>query len=262
MRKDEEVRGCDFHCHIDLNSNPVAVMDRCSRERVFVLAVTTTPKAWEQNYEWATKNSFIRAATGLHPELVGERYSEIDLLEKQISKSRFVGEVGLDRSKNNTKSYDKQKIVFGRILDTSQKLGGRLLTIHSRSAGRDVVQMIEEHTDSRHVLCVLHWFSGSLAEARKAVDADCYFSINRNMLGHDRGRNLVKNLPTDRLLTETDSPFTMIGNRKSLPWDVIETTETLAEVCGIKPEEMAQTVLANARRVLSFTCTEIPSFVS
>jgi Tat protein secretion system quality control protein TatD with DNase activity len=54
----------------------------------------------------------------------------------------------------------------------------------------------------------------------------------------------------------------MIGNRKSLPWDVIETTATLAEVCGIKPEEMAQTVLANARRVLSFTGTEIPSFVS
>ena len=156
----EEVRGFDFHCHIDLQSNPVAVIGRCSQERVFVLAVTTTPKAWDQNCIWASKSSYIQTATGLHPELVGERSSEIDLLEQQISQSRFVGEVGLDRNRDNTNSYDKQKEVFARILDTSQKLGGRLLTIHSRSATRDVLQMIKEHTDASHVLCVLHWFSG------------------------------------------------------------------------------------------------------
>ena len=104
-------------------------------------------------------------------------------------------------------------------------------------------------------------FQVSLAEARRAIDANCYFSINRTMLGHDRGRSLIKSLPTDRLLTETDSPFTMIGNCKSFPWDVIETTQLLAEVCGIPPDEMALTVHANAHRVLSFTGIEISSLI-
>jgi len=197
-------------------------------------------------------------AAGLHPELVNERYAEADLLEQQIHESRFVGEVGLDGSPSILKSYDQQKEIFGRILDTAQKRGGRVLSIHSRRAVRDVVTMIEGRTDPERVLCILHWFSGSVAEARRAATAGCYFSINQAMLDNDRGRKLVKYLPINRMLTETDSPFSMIGNSRSMPWDVITTVEHLSEIHGVSSTEMKISIFANARQVLHFAGVEMP----
>ena len=98
-------RGADFHCHMDLNANPAALFKKCASERIVAVAVTTTPKAWKQNLEWAAGNPFVLVAAGLHPELIGDRYSELPLLEECIAESRFVGEVGLDGSRQHRASY-------------------------------------------------------------------------------------------------------------------------------------------------------------
>ncbi len=258
MSEKGPIRGFDFHCHVDLHPDPATVIDRCAREGIVAFAVTTTPKAWPQNCEWAKRNGYVHAAAGLHPELVGERYAEAELLEQQIKESRFVGEVGLDGSPQYRKSYSKQQEVLRRVLNATQELGGRVVTIHSRRAARDVIAMIEQYTEPQRVLCILHWFSGSLAEARKAAAAGCYFSVNHAMLGHNHGRKLVQSLPVDRLLTETDSPFTTIGGHKSMPWDVIATAAKLAEVYGVSPTSMNLTLLENAQQVFHFIGSELP----
>ena len=201
-----------------------------------------------QNCNWALRSGYVKAAPGLHPELVGERYSEVDLLVQQISDSQFVGEVGLDGSPPHQKSYSKQQEIFGRVLGAAQDLGGRVLTIHSRRAVHDVIAMIKECTNEERVLCILHWFSGSVSDARRAAAAGCYFSINSAMLGHERGRALVESLPVDRLLTETDAPFTAFDDRQSLPWDVIAMAAQLAEVRGVSSTQINMTLLANARQ--------------
>jgi TatD DNase family protein len=252
------IQGFDFHCHIDLHADPVSVMEECKQQRVVVVAVTTTPKAWPQNREWARGNDYIYSASGLHPELVGERYAEVGLLERQIRECQFVGEVGLDGSAQHRKSFEKQREVFRRVLDKAQEMGGRVLTIHSRRAARDVIEEIESRTDSQRVLCILHWFSGSVTDARRAVSAGCYFSVNRTMLANERGRSLVESLPSERLLTETDSPFTAVGSRKSMPWDVLTTTVQLADVRGTGSDEMAATMIENGERVLGFVGSELP----
>lgn len=255
---EETIHGFDFHCHVDLHTDPVAVIDRCASEKIFVLAVTTTPKAWPQNCTWARRNNYVYVAAGLHPELVNERYAEIDLLERQINQSRFVGEVGLDGSQRHRNSYERQTDVFTRVLKVSQKAGGRVLTIHSRSSARDVITMIEKHTAPERVLCILHWFSGSLTDANRAIAAGCYFSINSTMLGYESGRKLVRNLPIDRLLTETDSPFTRTGKHQSVPWDVTTTTTLLAEICGMSATLVKSKLFANAQQVLHFAALELP----
>ena len=252
MSEKNSIRGFDFHCHVDLHPDPVALIELCAREGIFVLAVTTTPKAWPQNRIWASRSSFICAAVGLHPELVAERYQEMDLLEQQISESPFVGEVGLDGSRKHKKSYSQQRDVFIRVLDAAQKLKGRVLSIHSRQASRDVVTLIEERTTSDCVLSILHWFSGSISEVQRAVALGCYFSISHTMLSHNRGREIAKSLPLNRLLTETDSPFTSVGERRSLPTDVIETSTLLAKTHDISVTQMNVILMENAQRVLSF----------
>ncbi len=203
----ELVNGFDFHCHIDLHPDPVALIADCERQRVAVIAVTTTPRAWPQNNEWMHGKSYVYPAIGLHPELVAARYSEVELLEEGIKNCRLVGEIGLDGSPQHQASLEQQRDVLARALTACTEHGGRIATIHSRRAARDTIALIETHVDPARVICILHWFSGSTAEAHRAIDAGCYFSVNASMLDTQGGRNLVRAIPADRLLTETDAPF-------------------------------------------------------
>lgn len=87
----------DFHCHLDLYPGQVAAVRDAEAAGVFTLAVTTTPRAWPRNHELAQQTKYVRAALGLHPQLVAERESEIELWERHLAETRYVGEVGLAR---------------------------------------------------------------------------------------------------------------------------------------------------------------------
>ncbi len=258
MTKGKQVRGVDFHCHIDLHRKPLEVISRCAEEQVVTVAVTTTPKAWPQNHAWTKDSRYVHAAVGLHPELVGDRGAEIEMLERRIARLRLVGEVGLDGSRWHRHSYEKQLDVFSRTLDAAQHHRGRVLSIHSRQAERDVIRLVKERTDPSDVLCILHWFSGSMASVHQAIEAGCYFSVNPAMLRNDGGRALVRELAPDRLLTETDAPFSKntVG-RQAVPWDVLDAAPLIAMVTGRAIIEVVDQIAANARRVFRFAGVEL-----
>jgi len=252
MNVPKQVRGVDFHCHVDLYPNPTEMIAACDSARIVTLAVTTTPRAWFQNQRWTKLSRYVIPALGLHPELVSKRHREITLLEEHIEMSRFVGEVGLDGRPQFRKSWQLQAEVFVRALSAAERYGGRVVSIHSRRAAGEVVRCIERNTTSENVLAILHWFSGSVTVGCKATELGCYFSINHQTLESERGLNLVKSLPEDRLLTETDGPLTFMGNRKSEPQDVTVTTERLADARGLSVATMRDVLTENARRVLRF----------
>lgn len=252
MNKATTARGFDFHCHLDLYPDPERMIGSCERNRIVTLSVTTTPKAWPQNRKWTTQSTYVHTAVGLHPEVVGERYTELPLLEEYMKESRLVGEIGLDGSPQHRKSWNNQITVFARALAAAEHLGGRVVSIHSRRAANEVVRALEEHVSPARVLPILHWFSGSPSVARKAVELGCYFSVNHHMLEHDAGIALLRALPTERLLTETDGPFTLSGDRKSEPLDVLVTANRLAAALSMRADGMARLLKANAHRVLAF----------
>jgi TatD DNase family protein len=248
----ETIRGFDFHCHVDLFPDPVATIAACESSQILTLAVTTTPKAWTQNRDWTDGKRYVHSAVGLHPELVAQRQGEAALLERLMADTPFVGEVGLDGSPPHRASLAAQRTVFTRVLKQAQHLGGSVLSIHSRGAAKEVVECLIANCSPERVLPILHWFSDSAAIAQQAVRAGCYFSVNHRMLESASGRALVRALPTDRLLTETDAPFTMVGNRKTEPGDVVETVSKLAAALSMPSDDMSTHVRANATRVLGF----------
>ncbi len=252
MTTPTQIRGCDFHCHVDLLPDPTAAIASCERERIVTLAVTTTPRAWTQNRKWTVGCRYVYAAVGLHPELAGERHAEVGLLEKLIADTPFVGEVGLDGSTQHRKTLPAQRDVFVRALATAQSVGGRVVSIHSRRAAKDVLNCLSKHTTPSRVLPILHWFSDSASLARSAVLQGCYFSVNHRMLATEAGRAIVLSLPTERLLTETDAPFTQVDGRTSEPRDVIATAEALAAVRGVAVDAMCLALRENANRVFAF----------
>lgn len=241
----------DFHCHLDLYPDHAAAVAECDRAGVFTLTVTTTPKAWPRNYQLASATRYVRAALGIHPQLVAERANELPLWEEFLPQARYVGEVGLDAGPRFHQSIGLQKQVFERILRACSRSGGKILTVHSVRAVKPVLDMIEAYLPASQGRVVMHWFTGSQADARRAVDLGCYFSINAEMLAKERHRALVAELPLERLLTETDGPFTRTVGRPTRPVDVAAAVEGLAAVRSVDPASMAVTIRSNLKRLVS-----------
>jgi TatD DNase family protein len=241
----------DFHCHLDLYPDHATTVAECEKDGVFTLAVTTTPRAWPRNYELTSGLRRVRAALGLHPQLVEERASEIAIFEKYLSQARYVGEVGLDAGPRFYKSLDLQKQVFERVLRACAQQGGKILTVHSVRAAKAVLDMVEVHLPSASRRVVLHWFTGSQAEARRAVELGCYFSVNTEMLRNERHRAMVAALPLNRLLTETDGPFTQHEGRTARPRDVYAVVETLARLRNTSTTHVVAAIRSNLRVLVS-----------
>lgn len=241
----------DLHCHLDLYPDHEARIAECDRDRVATLAVTTTPKAWRRNVELASGSSHVRVALGLHPQVVAERKSEIALWEQLLPEATYVGEVGLDAGPRFYRSFDDQKAVFTRVLRACAEAGGKILTVHSVRAVGQVLDHLDQNLPPDRGRVVLHWFTGSKSEARRAVEYGCYFSVNAQMLGLARHREIVASLPMDRLLTETDGPFTQVDGRTSRPSDVAARLPDLAQLRGVATDILQRKLVDNLRALVT-----------
>lgn len=241
----------DAHCHLDLYPDWESLAEECEANRVYTLAVTTTPRAWPKNNEVFASKKYVRAALGLHPQLVGEHWREFDLWERYLSDARYVGEVGVDAGPRFYRSLERQKDVFERILQACAQAGGKILTVHSVRSASIVLDMIEEHLPKDRGAVIMHWFTGTQSEARRAVELGCYFSVNEQMLRSANGAKLVRLVPIDRLLTETDGPFVQANGAPLRPIDVRRLHPALAAAIAVKADELPQLISKNLKALLA-----------
>lgn len=251
MTNNLEPEGVDFHCHLDLYPDHQSAIERAEAARIYTLTVTTTPRAWIRNSELTRDARYVQAALGMHPQLVVERAGELALWEHHLPEARYIGEVGLDAGPRFYRSLEAQKYVFRTVLEKCAKAGGKILTVHSVRAVTAVLDMIEQLFPQDRGTVVLHWFTGSNSEARRAVALGCYFSINGEMTRSNRGRPIVAGLPMDRILTETDGPFTRIDGRPTHPSDIPLVAEAIARVRQVTSEEVGMAINANLHALLA-----------
>lgn len=250
MNDDNHGRMVDFHCHLDLYPDHASAIAQAEAAGIYTLTVTTTPKAWPRNFELTQDNRYVRAALGFHPQLVADRSNELAIWEQYLPEARYVGEVGLDAGPRFYKSLDIQKKVFRTILERCAEFGGKILTVHSVRTTTTVLDMVQEYLPREQGKVVLHWFTGSRSEAHRALELGCYFSINLDMTRSERGRLLIVDLPINRILTETDGPFTQVGGRPSQPSDVVATVDAIAKVRNSVSEVITSNVLSNLKNLL------------
>lgn len=239
----------DFHCHVDLYPDPAAVLDRIRAGRHYVLAVTTTPRAWEGTRALVADTPRVRVALGLHPELVATRAAEVDLLCSLLDEASYIGEIGLDGTAPHRDSFERQREVFDQVLAACAARGGRVLSIHSRGAASAVLDALEAHTSCG--VPILHWFSGTERELRRAIDLGCWFSVGPPMFASAKGRKLAALMPPDRILTESDGPFTRAGAAPMEPSDVSRAIAGLAELWDTSSVGVEKRITDNLRTVVS-----------
>ena len=239
----------DFHTHLDLYPDLADAIAACDRRKTATLTVTTTPRAFTRNCKLTRRSEFVRVGLGLHPQLVAERSAEIELFEELLPQSRYIGEIGLDAGPRHYGSFELQKSVFERILLMCANEGGKILSIHSVRAARPVLDLLELYFPPDRGTAVLHWFSGSAGEVRRAAALGCYFSVNERMLASPRGRRIMRDVPEDRLLTETDGPFIERDGRPIPAGDVLPVLNGIAAINDRDVSEVRSQVVENLRRL-------------
>jgi TatD DNase family protein len=238
----------DMHCHLDLYPDFQQVIKRCEEQKIYVLSVTTTPKAWHGTKAISKDCERIKTSLGLHPQLAHERHKEIYLFDELISDAKYVGEIGLDGSKEYKQHQNIQVRVFKHILNTTQKAGGRIMSIHSRAATDSVLDCLHQYQDAG--IPILHWFTGTQSQLRKAIEMDCWFSVGPAMLATKKGKLIAQNIPRERILTETDGPFATLGKKRLMPWDIEQAIGQLSDLWDISIKEAELVLCSNFKLIL------------
>lgn len=238
----------DFHCHLDLFENYQDLITECETKGIRTLSVTTTPRAWKRNYELTKNTKYVRAALGLHPQLIQTDSSEeLRLWDQYFHEAKYIGEVGIDAGPNFSQTLAEQQKVFKHILKSCAQAGDKILSVHSVRSASLVLDHIEDLLPQNRGSIVLHWFTGTLSEAKRAIKLGCYFSINTAMLRTKKGQQLVRLIPIERVLTETDGPFIEWNNRPSTPADVENAIALLAKIVNQTSESLSDAILLNLK---------------
>lgn len=246
----------DTHCHIDAytDPNPEGVLRACIANGMGVVWVMTLPEVFEASQALMSRvlpeasGCFVGA--GLHPFHAHTHGGQLDTLKSQIEQTLWVGEVGLDGEDTSPEVQASQRKVFGVVLETCAGLGEseRVLSIHSRRAAGPVLDML----DGGFARAVLHWFSGDATALERAVSERRWFSVNPAMVNSRSGRVILKALPRDRVLLESDGPYMQVAGKPVLPWELCDiVVPALASLWEVSQDQVAAQIQANQVALLS-----------
>jgi len=241
----------DTHCHLDLikdiQKNPLVE----DSPKIKSISVTNAPSFYEHNRMLFKDAQNIRIAVGLHPELINNFSDQIAIFEKALGTTRYVGEIGLDGSPQYKPLFDLQVEVFEKLLSLIAKADNKILTVHSRNAPGKVVELLTKHL--RHTKCkvILHWYSGDLKSLKDAVAIGCYFSINHKMVTTAKGQQIIKALPIDKILTETDAPFSFDARMTTRLQSLQASITGISDILQIPESEVQRIIYSNFSKILS-----------
>jgi len=198
----------DAHCHVDLLKDIQQTWINEDRLPIKTISVTNAPFIFEPCRSLFINSKNIRVALGMHPVLTDRYGSQLNLFEQLINETKYIGEIGLDGSIRFKKSWNYQKEVFIEILKHCKEKDKKILTIHTRNAANEIIQLLAKYLKNSSCKVIFHWYSGDQNDLKIAIQNGYYFSINHKMVSTIKGKQIIMAIPNHLLLTETDAPFT------------------------------------------------------
>lgn len=236
----------DTHLHLDLFADQEKLVKEIEDKEIYTIAVTNLPILFTKLSN-KLSSKYIRPALGLHPELLFEYQHHIPQMWEKLDKTRYIGEVGLDY-KTGRHYKDLQISFFTELIERCNSFGDKILTVHSRGSANDVVSIIGKDFNGK---VILHWYSGSKMVLKKAISYGFYFSINYSMVKTKSGKDLIKMIPLDRLLLETDAPFIKFDNHPFSITDIKKIVEELALVLEVNCLDISKVLWSNFKELIS-----------
>jgi len=245
----------DTHAHLD---QVFCDIDRGLDKIILAAANLETSK---NNLLLAKKYpNILLASVGIHPQESDNSPVELKkIVEKNYEKIVAIGECGLDFSeisKESPKFKEMVKIqeeIFRIQIELSQKYNKPLI-VHARRAVDETVEILKEYKD---LSGVFHCYAGGNKRIKKVIDlgTNWFFGIDGNLTYEIGLAEVVKNIPMDRLVIETDSPYLTpvpFKGEVNSPKNVIYIYEKVAEIWGKSFKEIEEIIDGNAKRLFGF----------
>ncbi len=192
----------------------------------------------------------ISAAVGVHPHDATEiDATALDTLKTMLGHPKVValGEIGLDYYRDRS-PRDVQHEAFRQQIRLAHETGKPII-VHDRDAHTDVMAILKDEDGARNG-GVLHCFSGDLTMAKKCLELGFYLSFTGTITypKNDAIREIIRQLPLERLLVETDCPYLSpqkFRGKRNEPAYVRYTAEKIADIKGVTIAEVAETTSRN-----------------
>ncbi|NGN97008.1 YchF/TatD family DNA exonuclease [Grimontia sp. S25] len=251
----------DSHCHLDklnyedLHADVGAVVENAKQRGVdYLLSVGVTLKSFPKMMELIRPFDNVFASCGVHPLDIEEGF-DYDTLKALASDDRVVaiGETGLDYH-YQPEPAEKQKDAFRQHVRLAVELNKPLI-IHTRMAREDTLQILREE-NAQKVGGVLHCFTESYEMAEAAIELGFYISISGIVTFNKASelKDVVRRLPLERLLVETDSPYLApvpFRGKENQPAYVREVAEYVGLLKGVSGDEVAKVTTENFFKLFS-----------
>jgi TatD DNase family protein len=251
----------DSHAHLDdsdFNADREAVIERARAAGLrYLLTVGggTGPDNLEAPVALAERHDWIYATVGVHPHDArhfAERHAEQIRQLAQHPRVVGMGEIGLDYYRDHSPREIPKRVLIRQLeLAREAKLP---VVIHCRQAWSDLREIIQAHWKSSGLGGILHCFSGSRQDALKFLDWGFQISFAGNVTYKkaENLREMAREIPLDRLLTETDCPYLApvpYRGKRNEPAFVIEVARTLAALRHLSADELGEIVVRNFERL-------------
>ena len=251
----------DSHCHLDFKDFEGELDDvvaRAGAEGVgTMVSISTHLSKFEGVKAVAERFDNVWCSVGVHPHQAGEEgVDSPDRLVELAQHPRVVGigESGLDYYYDNS-PRDRQQISFRAHIEAARETGLPLI-VHARDADEDAADIMRDEMEKGAYTAVMHCFSSGRGLAEAALEMGMYISFSGILTFKNAQelRNIARDVPEDRILVETDSPFLApIPNRgkRNEPSFVAHTAEVLAEVRGMDRNALETATTDNFFRLFS-----------
>ena len=250
----------DSHCHLDhepLLSNINDIINRSKKVGITkLLTICTTLQSFEKIKKLVLVDNMIFGTFGIHPhETEDNTVDSSDIIKKIKNEKKIigVGETGLDFFYNHSNRVSQIES-FEKHVQAAINLDIPII-IHSRNAEDETFQILDNYKNS-NLKILMHCFTGSQKFADKLLDLNAYFSASgiitfKNSL---ELQETFKNIPIDKLLIETDSPYLApVPNRgkKNEPSFIKFTAEKLAHLKDISYDDLISKTTSNFDDIFS-----------
>lgn len=255
----------DTHAHYDddwFDADRDALLSSMAQHNVgLILNPGCTVATSQTAIRLAETYDFMYAAVGIHPEYsMGVTDADVACIRELSShpKVKAIGEIGLDyywekRAPESTPPREMQQRLLRAQLEVAREVGLPVI-IHDREAHEDCLRIVKEYADLRGVY---HCYSGSLEYAREIIDMGWYLSFTGVITygKAKKARHIIENLPMERIMIETDSPYLtpeperLEGKRvRNSSLYVHRVAEQIADFKGLTVEQVEDITMANGKR--------------
>lgn len=256
----------DIHAHLDFkdyDADRAEVIKRTREAECGVINVGVDLETSKAVVKLAEENEMMWATVGLHPQDAGAlSESEWQELEKLAAHDKVVaiGECGLDYFRLTEKAgnsiaeqQEKQKAIFEKQIELAIRLDKPLM-LHVREAYEDVLEILKRSPLSRGNA---HFFAGNVEQAKQFLELGFTLSFTGVITFARDYDEVIKLVPLDKLMAETDSPFVApvpYRGKRNEPLYVSEVVKRVAEIKDLPLPEVSQALLKNAIAFIGDLC--------